>query len=220
MSQIDSGLATNHLTGNRSMIHFVPSAVYASDSNISHNPYRSILIRLELSQQQLVSDLIYNPQLDQIVRQICLHGAGGDYHYTTKHFTKRFFKTADSAITAPPKLKKAIFYDFGHAQAMQACILLLTPRVRVLDLDNTPNMPNLSIIRWYENEQVCNLLLAECCPELCRVDITRITGLVDIESNRFEITSELGDGWHMERTPDEEAWNGIGTQLHTAIWKC
>ncbi|KAH6956495.1 hypothetical protein DER45DRAFT_567114 [Fusarium avenaceum] len=71
-----------------------------------------------------------------------------------------------------------------------------------------------------ENEQVCKLILAESCPELCRVDITRITGLADIEGNRFEITSELGGRWHMERTPDEKTWSGTRARLHTAVWKC
>jgi hypothetical protein len=71
-----------------------------------------------------------------------------------------------------------------------------------------------------ENEQVCNLLLAESCPELFRVDITRITSLANIEGNRFEITSELGDRWHMEKSPDEKAWKGTGAQLHTVLWKC
>jgi hypothetical protein len=62
--------------------------------------------------------------------------------------------------------------------------------------------------------------LAEYCLNLCRVDITRITGLADAESNRFEITSDLGDMWHMERTPDKETLNGNRTQFHTALWKC
>lgn len=70
-----------------------------------------------------------------------------------------------------------------------------------------------------ENEQVCNLLLSESCPELCRVDITRITPLTDIEGKRFEITSELDNRWHMEKTLDEKARNGTQAQLHTALCK-
>jgi hypothetical protein len=58
------------------------------------------------------------------------------------------FETAASAITAPPNLKKAISCKSDPAKAIQTYILFFTPRLRVLDLDTTPNCTDTIILQW------------------------------------------------------------------------